>query len=199
MIVTTAPFFLTKDADDNLTKQWDFTGICREKMDAPTFILFDPSQRRDTPTRSCWAGFSHVTERAMVAQIKAKPILESAISLFSDWLKHRQEMRELRDMNSNDFARIARDLCVSPAELDAVVRQGPHASDELPRLLKSLDIDEATLASTQPVLQRDMVRVCAACQQKARCNHDLDAGTLTQNYEEYCPNALAIDELGERP
>src|SRR6202047_4059502 len=136
--------------------------------------------------------FSHFRERTIATRIKTYPIVENAINVFGDWLKHRQEMRELRDMNSGDFVRIARDLCVSPAELDAIVRQGPHASDELPRLLKALGIDEATLSRTQPVLQRDLVRVCAACQQKTRCNDDLDAGTLAQRYEEYCPNALAI-------
>jgi len=134
----------------------------------------------------------------MAAQIKTYPIVENAINLFGDWLKHRQEMHELRDMNSGDFARIARDLSVSPAELDAIVRQGPHAADELPQLLKSLGIDETTLSRTQPVLQRDMIRVCAACRQKARCNADLDAGTLAQHYEEYCPNAPAIEELGHK-
>src|SRR6202171_3723498 len=148
---------------------------------------FDPSQRRGATTRACWASFSHVRERAMASQIKAYPIVENAINLFGDWLKHRQEMRELRDMNSGDFARIARDLCVSPAELDEVVRQGPHASDELPRLLKSLGIDEATLSRTKRVLQRDMMRVCASCRQKTLCNHDHEAGTLAQSYEEYCP------------
>lgn len=135
----------------------------------------------------------------MAARTKTYPIVENAFNLFGDWLKHRQEMRELRDMNSGDFARIAQDLCVSPAELDTVVRQGPHASDELPRLLKSLGIDEASLSRTQPVLQRDMVRVCASCRQKARCNYDLDEGTSAQHYEEYCPNAPAIEELDERP
>ena len=134
----------------------------------------------------------------MAARIKTHPIVENAIHLFGDWLKHRREMREISDMDSGDFARIARDLNVSPAELDAVVRQGPHASDELPRLLKVLGIDEATLSRTQPVLQRDMVRVCAACQKKALCNHDLDSGTLAQRYDEYCPNAPAIDELSPR-
>jgi uncharacterized protein YjiS (DUF1127 family) len=135
----------------------------------------------------------------MAIQSKAYPIVENAINLFGDWLKHRQEMRELRDMNTGDFARIARDLCMSPAELDAVVRQGPHASDELPRLLKTLGIDAATLSRTQPVMQRDMVRVCASCRQKALCNLDHDAGTLAQRYEEYCPNAEAINELEQRP
>ena len=141
------------------------------------------------------AQFSHFRERAMATQIKTHPIVESAINMFGDWLKHRQEMRELREINRGDFARIARDLCVTPAELDAVVRRGPHASDELPRLLKSLGIDAATLSRTQPLLQRDMVRVCASCQQKARCDHELDAGTSAQHYKEYCPNAPAIDEL----
>ena len=134
----------------------------------------------------------------MTSQAKTYPIVESAINLFGDWLKHRQEMREMREMDSGDFARIARDLCVSPAELDEVVRRGPHASDELPRLLKVLGIDEATLSRTQPVLQRDMMRVCASCQQKALCNHDLDDGILAQRYEEYCPNAPAIAELGQK-
>ena len=135
----------------------------------------------------------------MATQMKTCPIVENAINLFSDWLQHRREMRELRDINGSDFARIARDLCVSPAELDAVVRRGPHSSDELPRLLKVLGIDEATLSRTQPVLQRDMVRVCAACQQKPQCRFDLDEGTSAQRFEEYCPNAPAIDELGPKP
>jgi hypothetical protein len=76
------------------------------------------------------------------------------------------------------------------------LRQGPHASDELPRLLKSLGIDAAALSRTQPVLQRDMVRVCASCRQKARCKSDLDTGALAQHYAEYCPNSPAIDEFG---
>jgi hypothetical protein len=67
----------------------------------------------------------------MATQIKTHPVVESAINLFGNWLKHRQEMRELREINSGDFARIAQELCVTPAELDTFVRQGPHASDEL--------------------------------------------------------------------
>jgi transcriptional regulator with XRE-family HTH domain len=135
----------------------------------------------------------------MAIQIKTYPIVENAINLFGDWLRHQREMRELRETNNGDFARIAQDLGVTPAELDTLARKGPHASDELPKLLKSLGIDEATLSRMQPLLQRDMIRVCASCQQKARCDHELDAGTSAQHYEEYCPNAPTIDQLGERP
>lgn len=131
----------------------------------------------------------------MTTQIKTYPIVESAINLFGDWLRRRQDLRELREMNSGDFALIARDLNISPAELDSLVRLGPHASDELPKLLEALGIDEAKLSRTQPVLQRDMVRVCAACQQKARCDHELEAGTASQHYAKYCANASAIEGM----
>jgi hypothetical protein len=134
----------------------------------------------------------------MATQIKNYPIVESAINLFGDWLRHQKEMRELREINDGDFTRIAQDLGCTPAELDTFVRRGPHASDELPKLLKSLGVDDATLSRTQPRLQRDMVRVCASCRQKTRCDHDLDAGTSAQHYAEYCPNAPAIEELGPK-
>jgi Family of unknown function (DUF6455) len=134
----------------------------------------------------------------MATQIKAYPIVTSAINMFGDWLRHRQEMREMREIDSGDFARIAHDLSVSPAELDILVRRGPHASDELPKLLKSLGIDEAALSRTQPLLQRDMVRVCAACQEKARCDRDLEAGTSAQHYAEYCANAADINALTQK-
>jgi hypothetical protein len=134
----------------------------------------------------------------MADQIKSYPIVENAINMFGDWLKHQQEMREMREIDRGDFARIAQDLSVSPAELDILVRQGPHASDEMPKLLSSLGIDVAALSRTQPLLQRDMARVCAACQKKALCNHDLEAGTSAQHYTDYCGNAPAIDELSQK-
>lgn len=128
---------------------------------------FDLPQRRGAPTRSCWASFSALGSAPWQPRPKPTQSSKNAINLFGDWLKHWQEMRELRDMNSGDFARIAQDLCITPAELDAVLRRGPHASEQLPRLLKSLGIDQAAVSRIHPLLHRDMVRVCAACGQKA--------------------------------
>ena len=66
------------------------------------------------------------------------------IDTFAAWLKHRRELNEMRQMDRSDFDRIANDLRVSPGELDTLVRQGPHAADELPYLLRALGIDEAS-------------------------------------------------------
>ena len=64
-------------------------------------------------------------------------------------------------------------------------------------MLKALDIDVADLARTEPLLVRDMQRVCSLCRDKAHCNGELDDGTAAQHYRDYCPNAPSIDALGE--
>ena len=117
----------------------------------------------------------------MTAQDHAYPRVELLINTFGDWLKHRRELNEIRQMDRSDFDRIAGDLRVSPNDLDELVRKGPHAADELPKLLKALGIDEAGLARTQPLVLRDMERVCALCHSKGQCDRDLAAGTALLN------------------
>jgi len=128
-------------------------------------------------------------ERTMTPQIKSYSIINKLVEVFGNWLRHRREIREIRDLDSAEFAKIAHELCITPADLDTFVRQGPHAVDELPKLLMALGIDEKALSRTQPLVLRDMARVCASCQQKHQCDRDLGAGTSAQRYEEYCLNA----------
>src|ERR1700693_2525127 len=124
------------------------------------------------------------------------PVVETLIHSFGDWLKHRREMNELRELNTSEFDRIASELRVSPSDLSELVRQGPHAADELPQMLKVLGIDEEALARTQPLVLRDMERVCALCHQKRQCDRDLAAGTSPEHYEGYCLNARSEEVLG---
>ena len=99
-------------------------------------------------------------------------------------------------MNRTDFNVIARDLRVSTDELDRLVDSGPHSADEMPEMLKALGIDAEALVRTEPLLVRDMQRVCSLCRDKAHCHGDLAAGTAPEHYKEYCPNAPSIDALG---
>ena len=63
-------------------------------------------------------------------------------------------------------------------------------------MLTALGIDQDDLARTEPLVLRDMERVCALCSQKRRCDRDLAAGTSAAHYQEYCANAPTIDGLG---
>jgi transcriptional regulator with XRE-family HTH domain len=134
----------------------------------------------------------------MSTQDHPYPRVEFLIDTFADWLKHRRELSEVRQMDRSDFERIASDLRVSPGELDTLVDRGPHAADELPKLLKALGIDETDLARTEPMVLRDMERVCALCHHKRECDRDLAAGTSAAHYEGYCLNAPTIDALNRQ-
>ena len=123
------------------------------------------------------------------------PRLELLLNTFSAWLRRRREMNEMRQLEQGEFDRIAHDLQVSPDDLDIMVRQGPHAADELPPLLKALGIDEAALASAEPLLHHDMERVCAMCRHKRQCARDAAAGTIAAHYRDYCLNVPTIDQL----
>ena len=133
----------------------------------------------------------------MTVQEKPYPVVEFVIDTFGDWLKHRRELKEMREMDAVNFGQIASDLRISSADLEALVRQGPHAADELPKMLRALGIDQADLARTEPLVLRDMERVCSLCNHKRQCGHELAAGTAAAHYEEYCGNAPTIDGLGK--
>jgi hypothetical protein len=68
-------------------------------------------------------------------EIKSYPIVNKLINMFDNWLKHRQEISEMREFDAGEFARIAHELGVTPNDLDTLVRRGPHAIEELPKLL----------------------------------------------------------------
>jgi transcriptional regulator with XRE-family HTH domain len=133
----------------------------------------------------------------MTAHSSQIPAFEKLIRTFGDWMKQRRELNELRQLSTAEFDRIAGELRVSPADLNQLVHQGPHAADELPELLKALGIDEPALARTQPLVLRDMERVCALCHDKGQCDRDLAAGTAAEHYRGYCLNASTIDLLGQ--
>jgi uncharacterized protein YjiS (DUF1127 family) len=135
----------------------------------------------------------------MTAQRESHPVVQSLIGTFADWLQHRRELNEMRQMDRSDFNRIADDLRVSSNDLEELVRRGPHATDELPVMLKALGIDAHKLAQTQPMLLRDMERVCAMCRHKSQCERDLIAGTASEHYEGYCLNAPTLERLNHAP
>ena len=103
----------------------------------------------------------------MTVQEKPYPVVSRVVDIFGEWLKHRRELREMREMDAANFGQIASELRMSSADLEALVRRGPHAADELPKMLAALGIDQDDLARTEPLVLRDMERVCCAVQPQA--------------------------------
>jgi len=124
-----------------------------------------------------------------------KPILDA----IANWVKKYREALGLRGdlahCGAEEVALIARDIGVSPEELIFVANKGPHAADELPKLLRALGVDPQKLRSDDPSLMRSLQRICISCGPKDRCQHDLAEGTAGEHFREYCPNAMSLDAL----
>jgi hypothetical protein len=131
----------------------------------------------------------------MTVQEQPYPVVSRMIDIFAEWLKHRRELREMRELDAANFGQIASDLRISSTDLEALVRQGPHAADELPKMLAALGINHDDLARTEPLVLRDMERVCSLCIHKHLCDRDLAAGTAAAHYGDYCANAPTIDGM----
>ena len=123
----------------------------------------------------------------------------SPFKAIADWVKRYREAigvrSELANCGTEEVASLARDIGVSVEELNFAVRKGPHAADELARLLRALGVNPQKLPRQDPVAMRNLERVCIACSSKGECRHQLAAGTAAANYKSFCPNALTLDEV----
>ena len=121
------------------------------------------------------------------------------LDAIANWVKRYREAIGLRNELSNctpeQVALIARDMGLSPGELLFVAAKGPHATDELPKLLRALGVDPQKLASEDPATMRDLQRICVTCSHKGQCQHDLATSTAARHYRDYCPNAISLDAL----
>lgn len=125
----------------------------------------------------------------------SKPLASRLIESFGEWLETRRKISEMQGFDAEEFDRVAHEFGVSSGDLQALVRKGTHAADELPKMLAALGLDAETLAHKQPMVFHDMERVCARCMHKRQCDRDLETDAAAAHYEEYCANAQTIDAL----
>jgi len=137
-----------------------------------------------------------------IVEPRTYPTLEMILNAIANWIKKYRYAaglhQELRESGADEVARIARDLGIDTAELFKLVDNGSGAADLLQRMLRALGADRNTLTLTDPLVMRDLQRLCISCSDKKRCEHDLAVGTAAQNYREYCPNAVSLDALFEK-
>lgn len=126
---------------------------------------------------------------------RIEPILDAIANWVKRYRYHAGLRHDLAACGPEEVARTAQDLGVSPAELVRLAEKGPDAADELQQLLRALGVDGKKLAKDDPMVMRDLQRLCISCADKTRCRHELDAGTAASHYHEFCPNAVTFDAM----
>jgi len=117
------------------------------------------------------------------------------IDRLSGWLQQRRDVGEMDLLDVTEYLRIASELGLSAHELDALVHCGPHAAEEMPRMLRALGFTETAIAQIRAPQRHEMERACSLCQHKLACRKDLAANSIADHYESYCNNADTINDL----
>jgi hypothetical protein len=125
--------------------------------------------------------------------------LQDAFAAVARWVDRYRDLidpgRQFDGCTASEVEAIAHDLAITRGDLLTLTRKGPDSARLLSELLRALDIDPARLAEQDPLMMRDMQRLCVGCLVKRQCMHNLVAGTSADNYVDYCPNAYTIDVL----
>jgi hypothetical protein len=130
------------------------------------------------------------------------PTVDFIVGAIADWVnRYRgklQASRELGQCSPDEVRQTAKDLGLPESDLRALAAKGPGGAERLRKMLLALHVDPDALAKADPAVMRDLQRLCAACGNKRRCDHEFARGTAARNFHEFCPNAYTLDALFEQ-
>jgi len=132
-------------------------------------------------------------------ELPSYPLAEAAFKAIADWVNSYRNAigfkNEFGMCGPDEVMRMAKDIGVTPSQLQELVRQGSDSANLLKRMLVALHVDPKTIPDIDPLVMREMNWLCMTCGNKKRCEHELAKGTATEHFHEFCPNAVSIDEL----
>lgn len=100
---------------------------------------------------------------------------------------------ELAAMDGSELERLAAELGMTSRDIHHLVGLGPDAAALLYCRLAALGITRADVERVAPGLARDLERTCACCNHKHTCENDLDSRPNATDWQDYCPNATALE------
>lgn len=117
---------------------------------------------------------------------------------FAAWWRNLRAGRARRDelhACGDELGHIARDVGLVTADLYTIAAKRPDAADQLKQRLAALYMDRAALLQAEPMVVRDLERVCTVCGSKRRCERDLTRHPADAAWRTYCPNAHTLEAL----
>jgi len=137
--------------------------------------------------------FDHSRQQPRPSAVKiAVDAVANWINRYRDTLNRHNEFEKI---SPDQVMAMAKDIGITPAQLRELASKQPGAADMLKRLLVALGVDPKKLDDIDVRIARDMHWLCATCNNRTRCKHELAAGTAAENFREFCPNAIDLDAL----
>jgi hypothetical protein len=126
-------------------------------------------------------------------------LVEMALKAIADWVSNYRNAIGLNNefgmCGPDEVMRMAKEIGVTPSQLQELASKGPGNANLLKAMLVALYVDPKVLADMDPLVMRELKWLCITCSNKKRCKHELAMGTATEHFREFCPNAVSLDEL----
>ncbi len=105
------------------------------------------------------------------------------------------QQAEIDKLTEEDLKRIAVDAGVSISELRTLTGKSSDAADLLYRRMGALHLDPDETGRAEPVVLRDLQRLCSMCKSRGLCKWDLSEFNTASNWQDYCPNSMTLRAL----
>ena len=102
---------------------------------------------------------------------------------------------ELQGLDRTEFAQIARDLNLSPAELYAISTGSDQSAGLLNKRMAEFGLSPEVVKRQHPEVSRDLERVCGMCSSKKRCASEFGQRGSDPSRSDYCPNTQTLQAL----
>lgn len=102
---------------------------------------------------------------------------------------------DLDGVDAYEMEAIARDIGVTSADLYRLERQSAFNPLLLPQRMSQEGIDASVVQAEWPPVWKDLQRVCALCENKSVCAHDLQHAPDAGDWRRYCGNEGTFSTL----
>ena len=130
--------------------------------------------------------------------LPSDPLVRTAFKAIADWVNNYRRVigltKEFDMCRPDEVMRMAKEIGMIPSQLHELSK-GQANADLLTRILVALHVDPKVLADMDPLIVRELKWLCITCSSKKRCSHELAKGTAAENFHEFCPNAVSLNEL----
>ncbi|MBL0373242.1 hypothetical protein JJB09_14490 [Rhizobium sp. KVB221] len=109
-----------------------------------------------------------------------------------------RDLRELYSLSAREIELLSADIGLTRYQFEKLVVAGPHATDELDRMMAALGIDKTTGLTPRVAEMRDLRATCATCDAKKICRARLADGTAASSMRSFCPNSEELVEMASQ-
>jgi hypothetical protein len=114
------------------------------------------------------------------------------------WRERRATLAGFALYRASERDLLGRDVGLDGRELRVLAGKWPDSADLLLPRMTLLGLDAPTVEREAPGVMQDLQRVCAQCESKRVCEHELAGGESRSDWRDYCLNSATFDAVRQQ-